>query len=183
MYSIRIHSIRNIIMPFIDFDSSQRNYSTYPNPAYYIIENEQMRSWQSFNMNHDLKTVKLHTLTIPYTREAGFIENGNVVPVHTKDIKRIYCNISNLNHNDLHSVFTINNKIPQAKFVCTLENTLENSGKKAKFRTFKCLNEQQMRFSSREPIVFELFQQDGKRIWIKDDPPNPSQQTWGLLEF
>lgn len=186
---------------YIDIDSRYRNWRKYTNPAYFVIEADQVCSWnrapRQVRANPTrpgnraiefAQSVQLKSLIIPFV-DAGYYVNDTIVNTHTASFQRLYVDVHTERYDDKQLINTIGNKIPKARFVCTQEGSQLNNLNIPKWIKFSSRMDQVMRFARNEAIVFEVMQEDGHRIWLTDAPqdtpptePLPSNQVWALLE-
>ena len=169
---------------FIDVDSTYRDYTTYPNICNFVITSEQMRSWPkeprqvtSHNsrpgsrMLEFSQSLQIKTLTLPYatcTYTYGLVTPSVVVNTHTADLQRIYLDFHTLRFDDTNLIYTIDNKVPKARFVLCDPRIQYDSLGIPRWVQFYCRMDQAMRFSRSEPFKVEVMQEEGYGIVITD---------------
>ena len=191
---------------YIDLDSRHRNWQVYTNPAYFVVEAEQVSTWnraprqvtaQSSRLGSRVvefsQSVKLKQLIIPYVDNtlAGYYNSGTsvVTGAHSATFQRLYVDVHTARYDDKQLIYTINNKIPKARFACTQEGFQFDDTNTPRWIKFGSNMDQVMRFARNESLVFEIMQEDGNRVWFYDNPqdapptaPVPTYQVWALLE-
>jgi len=184
---------------YIDLDSSYRNRATYPNPADYIVEDNQVKDWireprQVTAMSNRpgnkviefMQTVEIEGFTMPYTAITYTDATGTVINTHTADLQRIYVDIHTVRYNDLRLIQTIDDKLNKARFVLLQDKIQRDSADQPfliQYRTHRM--DQAMRFSRNEPIKFSVMQERGFVINIADNgqAPDPTKQIWVNLSI
>lgn len=179
---------------YIDLDSFYRNRATYPNPANYTVEEDQVRDWirepRTVNANPSrpgnraiefMQTVEIEGFTMPYTAITYVDATGTTVNTHTADLQRIYVDVHTVRYNDLRMIQTIDDKINKARFVLIQDKVQLNSLNQPFLIQYKTHRmDQAMRFSRNEPIKFTVMQERGFTIIIDDSgqTPDPTKQIW-----
>jgi hypothetical protein len=184
---------------YIDLDSYYRDSVTYPNPANYVVESDQVRDWirEARQVNaysnkpgnkviEFMQTVEIEGFTLPYTAITYTDSTGTVINTHTADLQRIYLDVHSLRFNDLRMIQTIDDRLNKARFVLLQDKIQLNSLGQPfliQYRTHRM--NQAMRFSRNEPLKFTVMQEQGFVINIPDDGEiiNPLLQTWCNLRI
>jgi len=185
---------------FFDLDSTFRDVCEYPNPAQYtltynqigqffpsattVINNAPRPSSRSIEFK---QSVKIQFVTLPYTPITYIIKSGagdTVVNTHTADMKRLYLDVHTINLNDGYSLFSLNNRVFNARFVLERDSIqLDSNGNPFQI-VFKTKMDQVMRINRNQALVVNMKQELGYTIIIPDTTPDitPSLQTYVLLE-
>lgn len=182
---------------YIDLDSSYRKTGTYPNPAMYIVESDQVALWNRAPRQVTANTTRQKTrtlefaesaeikiLTLPYSVFSYTKQDGTVINSHTADLQRIYLDIHSVKYADTRLITTIGSIIPKARFVLTRQTIQNDNLGVPKWIQFGTHMDQVIRFCRNEPIVIEIMQEEGYEIVIPDTIPiTKGQQTYILLEL
>jgi hypothetical protein len=179
---------------YIDLDSTYRNFTSYPNPADYVVEDSQVRDWirepRQVNALSNrpgnkvlefMQTVEIEGFTLPYTAITYVDSLGATIATHTADLQRIYVNVHTVRFNDLRMIQTIDDKLNKARFVLVQDKVQLNSANNPFLIQYKTHRmNQAMRFSRNESIKFSVMQENGFTIIIPDtgETPDPTKQVW-----
>jgi hypothetical protein len=179
---------------YIDLDSTYRNFTSYPNPANYVVEDSQVRDWirEPRQVNalsskpgnkvlEFMQTVEIEGFTLPYTDITYVDSTGTTIATHTADLQRIYVDVHTVRFNDLRMIQTIDDKINKSRFVLVQDKVQLNSLGNPfviQYKTHRM--NQAMRFSRNEPVKFTVMQENGFTIIIPDpgETPDPLMQVW-----
>jgi len=181
---------------YIDLDSTHRKRDLYPNPCDYVVQSDQVSSWNRESrkvVSHStrpgakttdfVQSIQIKHVILPYTDITYHSQDGNVINSHTADLQRMYLNVYTERFNDKHLLSTIDNKVSKANFVLTQEKIQFDSSGDPAWIFFSSRMDQVMRFSRNESLVVQLRQEEGKIIIIEDmDPVDKSLQTYVLIE-
>ncbi len=179
---------------YIDLDSTYRNFTSYPNPANYVVEDNQVRDWirEPRQVNalsskpgnkvlEFMQTVEIEGFTLPYTAITYVDATGATIATHTADLQRIYVDVHTVRYNDLRMIQTIDDKLNKARFVLVQDKVQLNSLSAPFLIQYKTHRmNQAMRFSRNESIKFTVMQENGFIIIIPDpgETPDPTKQVW-----
>jgi hypothetical protein len=184
---------------FFDLDSTFRDVCEYPNPADYrltynqigqffpsattVINNAPNPKSRSIEFK---QSVKVHYVYLPYAAFTYMIKSGaGEVPVasHTADIQRLYLDVHTINLNDSYSLFSLNNRVFNDRFVLERDTIQLDSTGTPRWLIFKTKMDQVMRINRNQALVIRMQQELGYVIIIADtNPVNPALQTYVLLE-
>jgi len=184
---------------FIDLDSTYRNITSYPNPASYTVDGNQIRTWyqsprqvtqNSIRPGNRIvefsQSVKVVKFILPYGNVTYTDNLGVVHTVNTADLQRIYLDVHSINYNDKQLIYSIDNKFANARFVLTQERIQFSTVTGLPVWVFFFAHMDQVtRFPRNEPVVINIMQEQGYTIVIPDTTPvpNPLAQTYILLEI
>lgn len=184
---------------FFDLDSTFRDACEYPNPANYRLTYNQIGSFfpsattvianspSPKTRSVEFKqSVKVHELFLPYAAFTYIIKSGageQVITSHTADIQRLYLDVHTINLNDGFSLFSLNNRVFNARFVLHRDAIQLDSAGIPKWVRFESKMDQVMRINRNQALEIRMMQELGYGIIITDAIPiDPALQTYVLLE-
>lgn len=182
---------------YIDLYSYWRDAVAYPNPADYIVTADNVSTWNKeprkvlANSNRPsgkviefVEGVQVLECRLPYGNVTYVDASGATITVNTGDLQRIYLDVHNPYNNDLQLIYSINNKMTNARFVLMFDG-FQNSTSTTNpiWVKFKCEMHQAMRFTRNDSIIVRIMQEEGYVLTITDtSPPTKANQTYILLE-
>lgn len=182
---------------YFDLDSSYRKVDTYPNPAKYVVEGDQISAWDraprqvtsnsnrqkirtlEFAESAEVKALILPYINFTYTKKDGSIMNG-----HTADLQRVYLDVHSIRFPDMRLISTIGSVITNARFVLTRDKIQYDSNNNPVWVLFETKMDQVIRFARNEPLQVDIMQEEGYTIVIPDQNPIvKANQTYISLEI
>lgn len=182
---------------YFDLDSSYRKVDTYPNPAKYIVEGDQISAWDraprqvtSNNNRQKIRTLEfaesaeVKALILPYIAFTYTKRDGSVMNGHTADLQRVYLDVHSIRFPDMRLISTIGSVITNARFVLTRDKIQYDSNNTPVWVLFETKMDQVIRFSRNEPLQVDIMQEEGYTIVIPDQNPIvKANQTYISLEI
>lgn len=184
---------------YIDLNSYYRDRDTYPNPANYVVESNDVKDWireaRQVNANSNrpgnkviefMQTVEINGFTLPYTAITYVDGTGTTINTHTASLQRIYLDVHSLQFNDLRMIQTIGDRLNNARFVLVQDKIQYDSANQPYLIQYKTVHmNQAMRFSRNGPLKFVVMQELGYTINIADNgqTPDPALQVWCNLRI
>jgi hypothetical protein len=158
---------------YIDIDSLYRDRETYPNPADFTIRPSDTLTWYPLRVisrnppdtklaaQNLFQSISLLSLIIPYHDEFA-------------DLPKLYVDMHCLKYQDTPMIYTIDNKLSTARFVCVPEKIQNDSSGTPVWIHFKGITKDQtFRFYSNETIVFKVFTRTNTVLPLSDPVVDP----------
>jgi hypothetical protein len=184
---------------YIDLDSLNRDFLTYPNPAQYDATGPQINTWtkaprtvmanssrpsnKSIEFVEDVEVIEF---VLPYGNYTYVNAAGATITSNTANLQRVYLDVHNPFNNDLRLIYSMNDVVSHARFVLLFDSVqfATTTGNPGIWVKFKCKMNQVMRFTRNEPIIVRIMQEQGFTITIADtNPPTFANQTYILLKI
>jgi hypothetical protein len=177
--------------------SKLRDRNTWPNPAQYEINDEQVRTWSKEPRNvsatstrpgsrvvEAYQSLQIKTCYMPYTDITYTTQDGTVVTEPLTNIPVLYVDIHTRNYNDSSLINSPDNIHRKDKFLLTKSHVDYDALGLPRWIFYHCNMDQVTRYARNEPVWVSFSQEDGRTIVIPDPgaTPDPLMQTFMNLE-